>query len=93
VDIDSFFASVVLRNHPELKEKIVVICHGGRGANSTSEIATCNYAARDLGIKKGSYLSKAQEICSQRNIELVILGFDFKGFDEVSAQLWEVLGE
>jgi BRCT domain, a BRCA1 C-terminus domain len=51
VDIDSFFASVVLRDYPQYRDKPVVVSHQGsddqrtasRSSTSTSECATCNY--------------------------------------------------
>jgi DNA repair protein REV1 len=62
VDMDSFFASVVLRNFPQYKNKPVAISHFGKTRNdshghlqqqpkkdSTSECATCNYDARKYG--------------------------------------------
>jgi DNA repair protein REV1 len=53
VDIDSFFASVVLRDYPHYRDMPVVISHQAtssrlhqqnhRSSSSTSECATCNY--------------------------------------------------
>jgi hypothetical protein len=62
VDMDSFFASVVLRNFPQYKNKPVAISHFGKTRNDShghlqqqpkkdcsSECATCNYEARKFG--------------------------------------------
>ena len=102
VDMDSFFASVVLRNYPEYRDKPVAISHMGKqaqkgGANadptylgskdSTSECATCNYEARKHGIKKGMFLGHARELCPQ----LVVLPYDFEGYEEVSEQVTDLL--
>jgi DNA repair protein REV1 len=54
VDIDSFFASVVLRDYPQYRDSPVVISHQANQAglqhnpsrSSTSECATCNYKVR-----------------------------------------------
>jgi BRCT domain, a BRCA1 C-terminus domain len=51
VDIDSFFASVILRDYPQYRDMPVVVSHQGSGnqratnhsSTSTSECATCNY--------------------------------------------------
>lgn len=64
VDMDCFFASVVLRSFPEYQDKPVAISHHGKkrssdssaidspvSKNSTSECATCNYHARKFGGK------------------------------------------
>ncbi|CAJ1952504.1 unnamed protein product [Cylindrotheca closterium] len=102
VDMDCFFAAVAIRNFPQLKDKPVVISHHGKkrnnggdgisfeakvSKNSTSECATCNYRAREFGIKKGMFLGRAKELCP----ELVILNYDFEGYQEVSAQVSEIL--
>jgi DNA repair protein REV1 len=109
--MDCFFASVVLRNFPEHRDKPVAISHqgrrssssgGGRGGggseyidpsevpipkNSTSECATCNYKARDYGVKKGMFLGRAKQLCP----ELVVLQYDFDGYEEVTGQVMEIL--
>mmetsp|Transcript_42863 Transcript_42863/g.103649 ORF Transcript_42863/g.103649 Transcript_42863/m.103649 type:complete len:1291 (-) Transcript_42863:64-3936(-) len=102
VDMDCFFASVAIRNFPQYKDKPVAISHHGKkrnnggdgmpfqakvSKNSTSECATCNYKAREFGIKKGMFLGRAKELCP----ELVVLNYDFEGYQEVSAQVSEIL--
>lgn len=96
VDMDSFFASVVLRNYPEYRDKPVVISHHGGDSNasrdavpnnSSSECATCNYEARKYGIQKGMYLGRAKALCP----DLIILQYDFEGYKEVSESVAEIL--
>ena len=103
VDMDCFFASVVLRNFPEHRDKPVVISHHGQrnqsdgmdaevktssiSKSSTSECATCNYRAREYGIKKGMFLGRAMQLCP----DLVILCYDFEGYEEVAEQVLEIL--
>jgi DNA repair protein REV1 len=54
VDFDSFFAAVSLKKHPHLKEKPCVVAHGtGSAGGNGSEIASCNYPAREFGVKNG----------------------------------------
>jgi len=96
VDMDCFFASVVLRNLPQYQDKPVVISHHGNRnnkehnnvpKNSSSECATCNYEARKYGIKKGMFLGQAKELCP----ELIVLMYDFEGYEEVSQQVLKIL--
>ena len=104
VDMDSFFASVVLRNFPQYKDRPVAICHYGKKKdnnrsvvplepevlvpkNSSSECATCNYKAREFGIKKGMFLGRAKQLCP----DLVVLHYDFDGYEEVSEQVLDIL--
>jgi DNA repair protein REV1 len=92
---------VALRKYPELRDKPVAISHLGEernatermrttahvSAESTSECATCNYEARKFGIKKGMFLGRARTLCP----DLVILPYDFEGYEEVSDAVSAIL--
>jgi len=95
VDMDCFFASVVLRKYPQYKNKPVAVghCHIARSGNaeevlsvgkpqkdSSSELSTCNYIARNRGVRKGMFLGDAIVQCP----DLVVLPYDFEGYEEVS---------
>ncbi|RMZ83294.1 hypothetical protein DV738_g1346, partial [Chaetothyriales sp. CBS 135597] len=82
VDFDSFFAAVSLRKHPHLVDKPVVIAHG---SGPSSEIASCNYPARNFGIKNGMWMKTALERCP----ELKVLPYDFKLYEEASRHFYE----
>ncbi|CAB9502627.1 DNA polymerase IV [Seminavis robusta] len=97
-DMDCFFAAVVLRDYPQYKNKPVAISHFGKTGqsgdyqhqpmkNSSSECATCNYEARKYGIKKGMFLGRAKQLCPN----LVVLPYDFEGYQTVSAQVAVIL--
>lgn len=45
---DCFFVSVVIRNHPELHDKPVAVCHSDN-PRGTAEISSANYPARAYG--------------------------------------------
>ncbi|KAI7538366.1 DNA repair protein, partial [Hortaea werneckii] len=47
VDFDSFFAAVSLKKNPQHRDKPCVVAHG---QGSGSEIASCNYKAREYGV-------------------------------------------
>jgi DNA repair protein REV1 len=96
VDMDCFFASVVLRKYPQYKDQPVAISHNSdttdHGArqlfkDSTSECATCNYEARKFGIKKGMFLSRAKVLCPN----LIVLPYDYEGYEEVSDIVSDIL--
>ena len=54
VDMDCFFASVGLRDRPELANKPVAVSHSkGTKEGATSDIASCNYVARGFGVRNG----------------------------------------
>ena len=93
--MDCFFASVVLRKYPQYKNKPVAVghCHiaisgsseevsaGKTQKNSSSELSTCNYIARNRGVRKGMFLGDAIVQCPN----LVVLPYDFEGYEEVSS--------
>jgi DNA repair protein REV1 len=54
IDMDSFFASVSIRDDPSLVGKPVAISHSVTpSTNSTGEVSSANYVARQYGIHAG----------------------------------------
>ena len=88
IDMDCFFCSVAMRDRPDLVDKAVVVAHSaGLEVGSTADVASCNYIARDYGIKNGSSLGRAKELAP----ELVVLPYDFKAIIQCSTDLYKVL--
>ena len=105
IDMDCFFASVAVRNRPELRDKPVAICSNQKAKRknqdpnldlsdyrswswqdaSTAEISCVNYAARQFGIRASMFLGMAQALCP----DLIVLPYDFEGFEEVSRCLYD----
>lgn len=84
VDFDSFFCAVSLKKHPEYAGKPAVVAHS---AGAGSEIASCNYPAREFGVKNGMWMKRAQELCP----ELKVLPYDFPGYEEASRHFYEAI--
>ncbi|KAL9126463.1 MAG: hypothetical protein Q9217_004484 [Psora testacea] len=84
VDFDSFFATVSLKKFPQYIDKPVVIAHGNGAA---AEIASCNYPARNFGVKNGMWMKHAQNICP----DLKVLPYDFKAYEEASRSFYEAV--
>lgn len=84
VDFDCFFAAVSLNKAPEYKDKPAVVAHGG---GSGSEIASCNYPAREYGVKNGMWMRRAQELCP----DLKILPYDFPAYEQASRHFYEAI--
>ena len=60
LDLDSFFASIEMRDNPELKDQPVII---GRKPPARGVVSTCSYEARKYGIKSAMPVSTAQRLC------------------------------
>ncbi|GFY95013.1 DNA-directed DNA polymerase [Actinidia rufa] len=81
-----FFVSVVIRNHPELRDKPVAVCHSDN-PRGTAEISSANYPARDYGVRAGIFVRDAKALCPH----LVIFPYDFDAYEEVADQFYNIL--
>ncbi|XP_050210154.1 DNA repair protein REV1 [Mercurialis annua] len=86
VDMDCFFVSVLIRNHPELQDKPVAVCHSDN-PKGTAEISSANYPARSYGVKAGIFVRDAKALCPH----LIILPYNFQAYEEVADQFYDVL--
>ncbi|KAI5363714.1 putative DNA repair protein Rev1 [Septoria linicola] len=84
VDFDSFFAAISLKKSPQYKDKPAAVAHGG---GSGSEIASCNYPAREFGVSNGMWMKRAQELCPA----LKILPYDFPGYEDASRKFYDAI--
>ena len=84
VDFDSFFAAVSLKKYPDFVDKPAVVAHGD---GSGSEIASCNYPAREYGVKNGMWMKTAKELCPG----LKVLPYDFKAYEDASRDFYEAV--
>ncbi|MBK7121382.1 MAG: DNA polymerase IV [Chitinophagaceae bacterium] len=60
LDLDTFFVSVELLNHPEHKGKPVIVGGRDRGV-----VTSCSYEARAFGVRSGMPSRKALQLCPQ----------------------------
>ncbi|KAH7163240.1 hypothetical protein B0J13DRAFT_615830 [Dactylonectria estremocensis] len=84
VDFDSFFCAVSLKSHPECADKPAVVAHS---SGAGSEIASCNYPAREFGVKNGMWMKRALEFCP----ELKVLPYDFPAYEDASRGFYETI--
>ncbi len=84
IDADSFYASVEMRERPELQGKPIAV--GGR-PGSRGVIATCNYRAREFGVHSAMPSSQAQKLCPS----LVFLPPNFDLYRAVSRRMRAIM--
>lgn len=87
VDMDSFFASVEVREHPELKGKPVVVGADSRRGSGRGVVSTCSYEARKYGIHSAMPVSKAYKLCP----ECVFLPVRMDLYKAVSSNVMQIL--
>lgn len=82
IDMDAFYASVELRERPDLKHLPVVISsHHPRAV-----IAAASYPAREFGLRSAMSMSQARKLCPQ----VVIIEPNFEKYRTVSAQIHSI---
>ena len=95
LDMDCFFVSVSLRNKPNLQNQPIGIAHSkGKKANSKddfsySEIASCNYEARQYGLKNGMLVGTAKRLCPN----LKLIDYDFEQYSKCSRHIYELVAQ
>jgi len=83
LDMDAFFASVEVREHPELVGLPVVV---GGPSKSRGVVAAANYEARRFGIHSAMPMIQASRLCP----ELRILPVNMELYVSVSKQIHEI---
>ena len=83
VDMDAFYASVEIRDHPELRGKPLII---GSLPQERGVVATCSYEARKFGVHSAMNIKEAYRLCPQG----VFMHPNFEKYRTVSNQLHEI---
>lgn len=84
VDMDAFYASVALRERPDLVEQPVVVGGSGRGV-----VLAANYVARRYGVRSALPMARVRRLCPH----VVVLAPDYATFTSVSASVMETFRE
>lgn len=83
VDMDAFYASVEVRDHPALAGKPLII---GSMPNERGVVATCSYEARKYGVRSGMNIKEAYSLCPGG----IYMHPDMNKYKEVSRRLHEI---
>lgn len=84
VDMDAFFASVELLDHPELRGRPVIVGGQHRGV-----VSAASYEARAFGVHSAMPVARARLLCPQG----VFLPGRHQRYAEISHEVMTVLGE
>jgi DNA polymerase-4 len=80
VDMDAFYASVMIRDRPELQDVPVIVGGGYRGV-----VLAANYPARQYGVRSAMTGTRARRLCPHA----VVLHPDYDTFTSVSTAVME----
>ena len=87
IDMDYFYAAIEERENPELREKPVVVGADPKKGRGRGVVSTCNYKAREFGIKSGLPISKAYKLCK----DCVFLPVNMELYQKVSEKIMDTL--
>ncbi|MFL6099648.1 MAG: DNA polymerase IV [Actinomycetales bacterium] len=85
VDMDAFYASVSLLEHPDLRGREVIV--GGSGSRGV--VLSATYEARRFGIHAAMPMSRARRLCP----EAIVLPPDFEAYQAASAGVMAVFAD
>jgi DNA polymerase IV len=80
VDMDAFYASVAVRERPDLRDVPVIVGGGYRGV-----VLSADYRARASGVRSGMPMTRARRMCPAAEV----VPPDFETFATVSASVME----
>lgn len=84
VDLDAFFASVEVLDHPEYRGKPVIV--GGLPDQRRSVVSTCSYEARKFGVHSAMPIAQAYHLCPHG----IFIEGNYKRYQEKSYEVMSV---
>lgn len=87
LDLDTFFVSVERRNHPELRERPLLV----GGITDRGVVAACSYETRGFGVHSGMPMKMAKELCPEAKVIKGNAGVYSKVSDEITEIIQEAV--
>ena len=87
VDMDHFFTAVEEREHPEFKGKPVIVGADPKDGKGRGVVSTCNYEAREFGVRSAMPISRAWKLCPQATYRPV----NYELYRKASSKIMRIL--
>jgi nucleotidyltransferase/DNA polymerase involved in DNA repair len=87
LDMDSFYASVEIQAHLELRHKLVVIGADPKQGRGRGFVSACSYKTRAFGIRSAMPVSQAFVLCPYA----IYLPPDFTFYSKVPAEVMAII--
>jgi DNA polymerase IV (DinB-like DNA polymerase) len=87
VDLDAFFAAVEEKNHPEYEGKPIIVGADPKQGKGRGVVSTCNYVAREFGVRSAMPISRAWRLCPHG----VYLPVNYELYEQVSTRIMNIL--
>ncbi|UCC33836.1 MAG: DNA polymerase IV [Candidatus Bathyarchaeota archaeon] len=87
VDMDHFYSAVEERRNPEYEGRPVIVGADPKDGKGRGVVSTCNYEAREFGVRSGMPISRAWKRCPNA----VYLRPDFKLYGKTSSRIMAIL--
>lgn len=87
IDMDYFYVACEELRHPEIKDVPAVVGMDPKGGTGRGVVMTCNYKAREFGIRSGMPISMAYKA----KPDAVFLPLDYDYYDEISKRIMDVI--
>ncbi len=91
LDLDAFFASIEIRDHPQLRGKPVVVgfvTPQGKYCNR-GVVSAASYEVRKYGVHSGMSIWQAKMFCP----ELIIISGNFGKYEQASNQMYQIISQ
>lgn len=86
--MDAFYASVEQRDHPEYRDKPVIVGSDPKQGKGRGIVATCSYEARRFGVHSAQPISRAWKLCPDG----IYVRPDMHKYARVSGCVMEIFG-
>ncbi|MCL4365070.1 DNA polymerase IV [Candidatus Marsarchaeota archaeon] len=87
VDMDYFYVACEELRHPEIREVPAVVGMDPKGGKGRGVVMTCNYKAREFGLRSGMPISTAYRL----KPDAVYLSLDYDYYEGISKKIMEVI--